>query len=722
MHKKKRVIKNALLLSSAACTFVAGPAAYALEALSESELGSVNGRDGVTFDIQHDTGITADQISWTMDKGTAGPALENSLRIGKAGNASDGFSLRPIGVDGTASAQPLDISIDIDAFTNSQGRPGLAIDSSWGRMRAQIDSMSVSDDTRSFGTTAIDSAGRFALIGDGGLFNISGDSAELIINVGNVDASDPSPTNWTLADPGQLYYRIGGPGATEVLLDNLGFLLHMHEGTVGIDGTEGLLVQSKAGARTDLNLTFDILATGSSAFSKAASTYLPMLYFGWRGGLEDFRFTLKPGGAWLADGTVTQGLTASLGFDLASDFQFILGEAGGDKSYLEFTDPTSLPKLLNPSRKDVEFGSITLDAISAGQGVGGICYGGSNSAGPLGGCAAESFASLPAQVIDIPASDSGLALISRNWGLHAYSSRVSYRDGTDSLLDIDEGWALIYTLGDINSNLYLYPQTGAGITADVVAAIQTIGTTPQQRWENGTHLMIGDTDQNLAIGLVGSDLLFAAEELDVELALFAGGLRFHTEQGARIQLRGMFGGGDIPNMNDPISAAYVDMNLEFDEFAFNLIPALDGSFVGFAGYFSFADLNNGYSNQTGGAHGHDDGSYISLAEPDFDKLDVDFRLANITGDIEIPVLVGSSSSAENFNGKIDLLSASAEADNKPKLTIATKMNIGRTAGLSPSGAASEPFLINSVEFGGQKLGSIAIPTGQIYTSITLKQQ
>lgn len=689
----------------------------AMEALSEKEMAAVNGRDGITVTLESGTGISADQLSWTLDENAtdgSGDPLQNSLRIGKAGVAGDGFSLTPIGPGGVAASHDLNISLDTDAYVNSQGRPGLGIDARWNRMRARIDSMSVSDDTRSFGTMALDTEGRFTFLGDGGLFNMNNDHASLALNVGAVDASDPDPSNWVINNPGQLYYRQEGPGGTEARLDKLGFLLDMHQGTVGID-SGGLLVQSAAGSRTDFNLTFDVVANANSSFQTDPDNDLPMLFFGWRGGLDNFRFRLKPGGAWLPDGTVTEGVTGSLGFNLADDFQVVIGEAGDDRSFLEFTDPQRLPNTLEPGRRDVEFGTLILDAVSPDQGVGGICYGGVNTAGVLSSCAPGSFVSLPAEIIEVPPSDTGLALIARDWGLHAYPSKVTFRDGLDSSLDReDQGWALIYTLGDIASNVYLYPQTGGGITMDAVAAIQTIGTSVEERWENGTHFMVGDTDKNLGIGLVGSDMLFATEDMDIGLSLSDGGLRFYSDQGTRLQLRGMLGGGDIPELETPVDISYVDVNLEFDEFAFNLLPdILEQEHLVFGGFFSFANLDNNFSNETGGAHGRDNGSYISLSEPDFDKLDVDFRLAEINGDIEIPVTA-------NQSGEIDLISASSASDNIPRLRILNRMNVGMAAE-TPGGSQGDPLRFD-VRFGGDNLGSVVIPSAQVTSSFTLKPQ
>lgn len=690
----------------------------AMQTLSENELQQVVGRDGLAINLQSDSGINADQVRWVMDSGAvdgSGTSLENSLRIGKAGVPTDGLSLSAIAAGGVSTTDPLNIDLTIDAFTNQQGRAGLGIQGEWQRMRLALDSLSVSDDSRSFGSLAFDSSGQFMLLGDGGLFNRDGDHAVFALNIGDVDASDADPANWVVNDPAQLFYRMGGPGSLEVQLNDLGFLFNMQQGTLALDG-DGLLLQSAPGSRTDFNLSFDVFANAFSQFQSNPATDLPLLFLGWRGGLEDFEFRLKPGGAWLPDGTVTEGLTTSIGFNLADDFQFIAGEAGADRSFIEFTDPQSLPSSLNPGRKDVELAALTLDAVSAGQGVGGLCYGGTNVAGPLGGCSAESFSSLPAQLITISPSADGVAAIVRGGGVHAYSSKVSYRDATDSALDIvDQGWALIATLGRVDGNVFLAPQTGGGITMDAVVAVQTLGSTQQERWQNGSHFMIGDTDIGMAIGLVGADMLFATENMDIGLSLADGGLRFLSNDGTRIQLRGMFGGGDIPNMATPVNLSYVDMNLEFDQFAFGILPDIfDKKSIGFNGFFSFADLNNGFSNQTGGAHGGDDGSFISLAEPDFDQLGVDFRLANITGDIEIPAIV-------NQGGKIDLISASEASDNVPRLRIESRMKIGLTA-TAPDGSQGDPFMINSVEFGNQKLGAIAMPAGEIFTAITLKPQ
>jgi len=760
---KNKSVQRVLLFAS--LIWPATP--YALETLSDQEMGKVSGRDGVTISLQvpETESITADQIRWELDNGTA---EQNHIVIGGTAEASSQFSIQAIGANGAAATEALDFALAIDAFTNDQSRPGLALDATWNRMRMQMDDLTIdpggenmTTPVRSFGTMALDSAGRFAIVGDGGLFSHENDQARLTLNVGNVDvtggtASQVNPTNWTINDPGDLFFRMTD-GGTEAILHNFAFLFDM-PGTVGID-EDGFVMQSTG--TTDFNLTFDLYANATGQdFQFApfvdANTSIPMLLFGWRGGLENLDLRLRPEGTWLDSGVHTQGLTASLKFDLASDFQFVIGEAGDDRSYLEFTKPVSLTAAdgLALNRNDVEFGYLTLDTVGVGHDtVPAICYGGANSYGGAGSTCDSSTSItdnsstlevdnvLPVQSIGLPASDTGLALVARDWGLHAYASEVRYLDGVDSDNDVDDGWALIYTLGDISSNLYLYPQAGggadaetdAGFTMDIATAIQTVGGADpdtgrplRQRWEDGTNLMIGDTDfiypaghpaagyaQGMAIGLMGSDLLFVADDMGVALTQLEG-LGFSSDS-ARLQLRGIFGGGDIPRMTHPVYGSYIDMNLEFDKFQFHLFPALfDGSYINFGGFFSLANLNNGFAGSTAGDE-TDDGSYISLAEPNFNKLDVDVRLADITGDIQIPLSVVGG------GGKIDLLSASGDGNGKPKLKIETNMRVGAAA-TKPEGGAGDPLTIGRIEFGNKDLGSMIIPSANIYTSVTLEQQ
>lgn len=683
----------------------------ALEILSEGELSDVSGRDGLSFNLQSQAGITIEQLHWQIDENTA---FENDLYV-------NDIAFVPIGMNGAATTDPLDVNLSVDAFTHPvSGNPGLGLDLSWQRMRYQMESLSMSDSpTASFGQLALDGPGRLQLAADGGIFNVNGSEALLLLDIGNVDTSSPNASDWTAQNPAQLYYRQGAAGSPELTLDNLGFHFSMPRGTVGID-TDGLLVESAPGSRVDFNLTFDLLydAQGSSPFAYSAAHDLASLFYGWRGGWQDMLFRLDTRGSWPGGANnfvPTQGVTASLGLNFASDFSVVIGEAAGNRAYVEFSNPVSLPGTgLGTSTiadRDFQLGSVTLDPIHAGQGPGGICFGNNtNTIGAGSACgsvAAVNPDSIPLQFLNVAPQDNALALLARDWRLRAYPQTVIYRDEVLNET-INEGWALIYTLGDLDGNIYLYPQSGGGLTLDSVIAIQTYGMTDQERWQNGTHFMIGDTDKNLAIGLMGADLLFATDDANVTLENT--GLRLDTNK-ARFQLRGMFGGGDIPNLNTAQKIAYADLNLESDRLVFNLSPAPAGeSYLGYSGFVSLANLNeSGFSNDQGGDHNHDDGSYFSLAEPGFDRLDVDFRLADISGDIEL------------INGKVDLRNSIETGNGAPELRISHTIKLGQAATL-PGGGTGDIFQVGRVEFGGQDLGSMVIPSGQINAALTLKQQ
>ena len=103
--------------------------AYALEALSEQEMGAIQGRDGVTIGLQvpQSGAITAEQIRWELDNGETdanSASLQNHIIIGGTAIDSSQFAIKPIDLDGSEASQALDFALAIDAYTNDQGRPG----------------------------------------------------------------------------------------------------------------------------------------------------------------------------------------------------------------------------------------------------------------------------------------------------------------------------------------------------------------------------------------------------------------------------------------------------------------------------------------------------------------------------------------------------------------------------------------------------------------------
>ena len=118
----------------------------------------------------------------------------------------------------------------------------------------------------------------------------------------------------------------------------------------------------------------------------------------------------------------------------------------------------------------------------------------------------------------------------------------------------------------------------------------------------------------------------------------------------------------------------------------------------------------------------DDGSFFSVSEPS--NNNVDLRLADIQGDMAI------------IDGRVDMRGSLEDGDGKPKLRIANTLQFGSTAtarmndavtgttlpAIASGSAAGQPLDIKRVEFGNLPLGRIVIPSGQIYSSITLEPQ
>lgn len=695
-----------------ACLFVVGSPVFALQALDDEGLADVTGQDGITLTFENSGAITADEINLTLDPGDL--TYENTLTM-------EGVSLQAIGADGGTTTDPLSVSLALDAYVHpSSGNAAAAADITWGRTRFQTDRLYMSDDvTANFGEMAIDASGRFYVAGDNGLLSSGTNEAAFQLNIGDVDSSNADPSFWAPQDPAQIYYRQGAAGSPEIVLDNFGLLFDMHEGSIGID-SDGIVLSSSN--RLDFNLTFDLAfdSAGASPFAYNAADDLPVLHFGWRGGWDDMYLRLRSGGVGPGPTYAqTSGFEAALAFNFENDYRVVVGESGGGTgAYIELTNPVSLPYSGvngNVDGKDFQVGSIALDAISAGQGPGGICFGNDTNAvgaSPLcGSVAATNPTALGQQFVNLAPEDNALAIVARDWKIRAYSSKILYHNPAPMATDpyLDEGWALIYTVGELDGNVYLYPQTGGGVNLDAFVAIQTFGTTDQERWENGTHFMIGDTDKNLAIGIVGGDLLLGLD--DASLNMVASGVELSTTNKARLQVRGMLGGGDIPNLSTFQRIAYADLNLESDHLVFRLTPAPAGeSYLGYSGFVSIVNLDEAnFSNDTS-VHGDDDGSYLSLAEPGFDRLDVDFRIADVTGDVEVQ------------NGKVDLRTAAETSHGRPELRVSNTVLLGQLATVPGSGAAGDIARINRVEFGGNSLGSIVIPGAQINSAMTFKQQ
>ena len=665
----------------------------AMEHLSDDALASVAGRDGISISVSSPE-ISAGSVSWQTDVGSA---FESQLQMRDISVQSVGLNGADLGVGNAV------VDIDLDAGSNGT-TAGLRMDMVWQRARTRIEEVRIGSSTASMGTQVIDSSGRFLLQNNNGFFNSQDDSASLMLQIDDAD----------------IYYRQGGDGSPEMLMRDFNFLWDMPQGIVGIDD-EGIIVEGDV----NFNLTFDLYYDnnpGGSPFTFGATDGSGLL-FGWTGGLEDAQVRVKPGGLWPSTATTgsgtgerydrsqaNQGLNVSMRWDYAPTFRWVVGEAAGPRTRLEFGQWTKLP---GPGYGfDLPF--LALDMVNANQGPGGLCWG-ANIDGPASACQAPAFGN--ALFVDLPPTEQALALAIRDFSLRAYSTNVALFEPLSPQNNEVFSWTLVATVGNLDGNIFLYPGSSTpgqpGIRSDFVITAQTFdvddfdgdGNTFEQgpNWEYGTHFMIADSDTALGIGLVNASMLVAGK--DVELSLTSEGINLNSNQ-VRLAINSSIAGGDLPNMNEMVFLSDAKLNLEFDLFDLTIIPSqAPDTYLGFEGDFRLANTNiAGFSESTLG-NSNDDGSYFSLAEPNRPTQDI--RLADITGSLSVR------------NGRVDLMSTDeTPAGRSARLSIENDLLIG----VSAPDAGGQVLEVRRIEFNNQNLARFVVPGGQWHARMWLEKQ
>lgn len=629
-------------------------------------------------------------------------------------NATNGLELGTVNLKRIDTTRPL-LRADLDAGSDGT-TPYVSLNANWGNSRLNIGSIGLTGVTGSYGQYVIDAAGTFMLKNSGGFLNVNSATwgAATTINIGGVNPALWSAGTVGAATPGQIYWR---QGTSELSMGSYSFYFNMTDGRIGVDNN-GLLVQSKTGSKVgfalSLDFMYDAAATSSFAITAADKS---MLYWGWRGSWTDF--ALRVNGKGRVDGG-GNGLGASLSFNYDPSFVWIVGEGGANPFTIEFGNWTVLPG----NTVAYNLPSLTLDQLDVGQGTTGLCWGQNTiTASANGTCTgagtgdvAQNFA---AQAVKVrTATDAkALALGVRDMTLSAYSSTVDLidRSVTPTKGAQRYNWALIYTFANMDADIIVTPaSTSDRMRLDLALTTQTLESGDTNRWQKGTNFMIGDTDVNFGIGLIGADVLMATR--NGTLGLTSGGIKFDTGQ-LRYQLRGMLAGGAIPAMPVMEKMFYLDVNLEADRFMLNLAPSASTRALAYSGFINIANTNIAdFSNPvpTSGNHQHDDGTYVSLAEPNLSKLGVDFRFANITGPVEVA------------NGVVDL---QGDDVSQFRLLISNDIKVGTTASVpcafgvscTPA-AATAPLQVGSLEFGGRDLGTLVMPSGVIRAQITMMPQ
>ena len=747
----------ALLLSFLSPAFV-----HALQPMDETDLAEVTGRDGLAVTIDS-SGISADAIRWVVDPGS----------VNEAAVQMEGVSINAVNNTGTVVGGDFGFSASLDVGSDGT-EAAVAISMELDRVRLRINDLRHEGDiSRSYGTMALDGSARLDFINSGGIFNNQG-SGPLNNQGGLYLRGEINDAN--------LFYRQLWHQHPYLVLSNFNALWNIEGGVLGITN-EGIRT---AAPFIDVALDFDLMYKFPFGPYAEAQEFIisgnerPITHFGWLGALKDAELIWKPGGAWYGTtgtpqqydrGNKSEGINFSSRWNYVTyadtvagggsqpnsrEFRWQFGEGNGMPNQgmrFELSDWRSLPGAVDGYGHNWPL--IALDVINAGQGPGGLCWGGpqqgpSSVGGACTNTSTQQFVNLPPGDIrdfdpSAPRTDaSALALMVRDGNLLTYSNRVKLIEDGAIVREFD--WGLIYTLANVDANIYFYPggnpsdpgggSLSRGIIADIMLMSQSFDPdTPSQQglnWDQGSHFMIADTAAGKGIGFLGVSFMMLANDTRIWLRPDWSGSNFYDvgidvlSREARLAFRGTFGGGNIPDGSDLLRGTFVDANLE-GLLNLRLSPSRPGATIAadggvdFLGYSLAARLADtdvaDFSADASGGPG-DPGSYISLAEPG--RPDVNLVLGNISGDIAL------------VNGVIDLRSDSEEGDGFPKLVIANDIQFGQTANARminavegsslPGGNAAQPFRIDSVSFSGNPLGSIVVPSGQWHSSITLRPQ
>lgn len=730
-----RAIRMLLLTSGLSASHV-----QALESLDEAALAEVSGRDGLTVEFDND--ITMDQIKWVTDRGAAPLGSCTGGTINR--QACTLTSLNVKGSDG----QPLHVSTSIDAFGAPPGSPGLAIMTEWDPLLVWSNGLTmvtptIDQSTRSIGSMGMYSTGHLHLLNEGGLFNASSNAARL----------DFSTT-------GDVVLRQGAVGTPELSFGNFELSTRFSTGAAGgqQDGTGRLAIDNEgieiSAPYTQTRLQFDVMFNGSPSEAFDRNGRQGILRFGWLGGLVNPSMRINAGGigygSYQTSGQNTlspstlytfqndtgrvgnprsEGINFLAQWDFDTDFQLAIGQASGsNETQARFGKWRRMSTL--PATTRMLTMPVTLDVVQNGVGPQGLCFGGGFSSGMADSSSCGSAGGLWVSG-GVGTGKAALAGLIRDGRLHAYSQEIVVDD--PNATNATYRWGLVHTMGKLDADMFFYPEgrnqgvtattNSTGLKTDITLAIQSPGhwnratsndlltrSSADDNWATNSHFMVantavgGDTSKQYGIGLMNADLLWSVRGMYVRMIngdsgypQIPGGLWMQTDEGARFQIRGLFGGGNLFNLNDPVGVGLLDINLSTSRFLFALHPE---SLIGGNAPIGFTGLLD-----------LDGTSYISLAEKGSPASA--FRIGDMSGRIGWR------------NGRVTLASALDSADGKPSLTISNELLFGASANFGTTGTEANidhggASVVATVGFGTEGFGRIALPAGTWRSEVSLK--
>lgn len=754
--------------------------------MNEDELATVNGQDGL------EAVLTTPAISlnaWRMaaDAGSVSAA---------GGISATGATLYPFG-----GASTLDGTLSVDVGANSTNAEGaLALVSHLDQFRlggtyngtpssasGGFSSRLTADTDRSFGEWTL----------------VSGASGLDFSLVGKPFYGAPSTTSLKLSlMDARLFYRQNWWYRANIVLDDIDFVWEMPAATVDAD-VNGLRLAGDATFSLDFDLLYKF--ANDQNMTTVTANDRPIVHLGWQGTLQDSLVYLRPGGIWntvanqytattfgsLPAGR-SEGINTGMRWNYASDFIWRIGNASGDREMLRFGNWTNLEQATGPvsGRYGFDFPLIVLDALDAGSATnagGSLCWGGAmtNAACSGGGALVNLRAgTVEGYNTDVDRTGGATAMqVIRNGSLYAWANSITVSSNNGTLVDTFP-WGLIYTLGNIQSNVYLYPggsesdavnSRKQGVLMDVLFTSHSFGNWESNnliasggtcnpttgagcvdttRWSHGTHFMLGDMDKQQGVGLLGASFLLASDDLRIWLkntwggqnapANYAGGIDLFSPR-TRAGLKALFGGVRLPRGHDLVRGTDIDYNFE-GLWNFRLSPAPadyvgeSDDFLAYSGAIRYrcgsaaawGCLDNAFSESAGSTFASGSGSYMAFSEPG--RPDVALKFADMSGDVAwTEGRIQLRARTDTCDPGIDPTCGPAKSSTgKPDLVIGNKLLIGKSAearindaaagsSLGNGGPAGRTFTSN-VMFGNNHMLTWAIPAANMYASIVVMPQ
>lgn len=734
--------------------------AAALTALAEHELSAVNGQDGVEIGLA--TPVMS-ASAWQVEADGSVPASIGGLR-------ADGLTLYPVGGPATLTG-----SMTLDVGANAQTTvPALALYYDLNRFRlggtysgvptpgnTGFSARLTGDAVRSFGAWSLVSDLDFHIVGQ----PFYGSPATTKLYLALTDAT--------------LFYQQNWYSHANIAFNDFDFAWDMPAGTVDVDGA-GMSIAGD----TEFRIGFDLLYKFNADQNMTTITVndRALFAFAWNGTLYDSLIRVRGGGVWntasdagtgatfaaLPSVGRTEGVSIGMRWNYkqnpatnvagANDFRWRIGHGSGDREYLEFGDWRNLEQATGvvAGRYGFDFPLVVIDALNAGSATnagGSLCWGNTmtGAACSVGGGTLQTLRAGTVEGYAAAVNRSGGAAmlhLIRNGNLLAWSNSVKAGSIGKPGLDATYQWGLIYTLANINSNVYLYPggsesdvagnSRNQGVLGDVLFMTQSFGNwtndnvTNTTRWSQGTHFMIADTAAQQGIGMLGASFLLAADDLRLWLKNtwngeaspfnYEGGIDLFSPR-TRANMRALFGGARLPRGHDLVRGANLDLNFE-GLWNLRLSPPPTGADrVAYSVAIRFrcgtttpfGCLDNAFANATGSAQASGSGSFISIEEPG--RAGVDLRFADMSGDVAWT------------EGTLQMRAADETGTGKSDLTLTNKLLLGASAttrmndaatgvGLGNGGVAGRAFTTN-VQFGGNQILSWAVPAASMYAGIVL---